>query len=512
MKDQSMADLLVLTDIEKSFGTNRILHQVDFQLQKGQVHALLGANGAGKSTLMKIIAGEYTKDAGTIRIEGDEVKIQSPGQAKQYGISVIHQELHLVPEFTVAENVYLGKELVQGPGAFLLSRKTAIQKTQELLDRFQIQLDPLVKVKSLSIGQQQLVEILKAISEDSRVLVMDEPTATLTSGETQQLFAVIESLKAKGIGIIYISHRLDEIQQICDYVTIMKDGRKTAEGPIGAFSNERIIECMVGKQLERFYPSTARIRGNVLLEAKNLNKTGVLRDVSVSFHRGEVVGLFGLLGAGQSELLRVLFGVEPAEEGSILCGGKPVTIDSPLTAMKHRIALVTENRKEEGLVLELGADQNISLCSMPQFSQYGLRSMSRIKEMAAHYVQKLNIKLHSLHHPVRQLSGGNQQKVILGKWLLTSPDLILLSEPTRGIDVGARSEIYRLLDELAQEDKGIVIASSDADEIVGLCDRILVMFKGDIVAEVKKEEASIELLMEYASGARQTSWVEVGTC
>lgn len=507
--DQMKPALLSLTDIEKSFGANQILHQVDFQLQKGQVHALLGANGAGKSTLMKIIAGEYTKDAGTIRIEGQEVKIQSPGQAKQHGISVIHQELHLVPEFTVAENVYLGKEPAHGPGSILLSKRTAIQRTQELLDRFQIQLDPLSKVKSLSIGQQQLVEILKAISEDSRVLVMDEPTATLTTGETKQLFEVIESLKAKGIGIIYISHRLDEIQQICDYVTIMKDGRKTAEGPISEFSNERIIECMVGKQMDRFYPNSAHNRGSVILEGRNLMKAGVLRDVSVSFHRGEIVGLFGLLGAGQSELLRIIFGAEQADGGQILCNGKPVKIDSPMAAMGRKIALVTENRKEEGLILELGSDENMSLSSMSQFSRYGLRNVSRIKELAKYYVEKLNIKLHSLHHPVKHLSGGNQQKVILGKWLVTSPDMILLSEPTRGIDIGARSEIYHLLDQLAHEDKGIVIASSDADEIVGLCDRILVMFRGEVVAEVKKADASVELLMEYASGARQTSVVGV---
>lgn len=502
-----MPALLSLQKIEKSFGSNQILHQVDFHLQKGQVHALLGANGAGKSTLMKIIAGEYTKDAGTIRIEGEEVHILSPGHAKRQGISVIHQELSLVPEFTVAENVYLGKEPAQGPGSFLLSRSEAARKTRALLDKYQIELDPHRKVKDLSIGQQQVVEILKAISEDSRVLVMDEPTATLTAAETNQLFEVIHSLKSKGIGIIYISHRLDEIQQICDWVTILKDGRKTAEGPIAEFGNERIIECMVGRQMDHYYPNTKHNPGEVVLELQHIRKNGVLRNVSATFRKGEIVGIFGLLGAGQSELMRIIFGADRADGGQLICKGQAVQIDSPRTAMSHGIALVTENRKEEGLVLELGSDQNMTLTSMEQFSGYGLRNLGKIKEIAKEYVGKLNIKLHALHHPVKHLSGGNQQKVILGKWLLTSPDIILLSEPTRGIDIGARSEIYHLLDRLAHEEKAIVIASSDVDEILGLCDRVLIMFRGEIIAEVDQADASIELLMEYASGARQTTGV-----
>ncbi|MBP1992133.1 sugar ABC transporter ATP-binding protein [Paenibacillus eucommiae] len=502
MNEQNQGStLLKLSGINKRFGANQILHSVDFTLEAGQVHALMGANGAGKSTLMKIIAGEYTLDSGRIELEGKEIEIHNPAQAKRHGISVIHQELNLVPEMTIADNVFLGKEAAIGKSNFLLSRVKALTLTKQLLDRFGIGLDPSQKIKHLSLGHQQLVEILKALSDDSKVLVMDEPTATLTSGETERLFAVIRSLRSKGIGIVYISHRLDEIQEICDHVTILKDGKMTAEGPIGEFNNDTIIERMVGRNLGNYYPESTRQFGNPLLELRQVQKQGALQDVSLTLRAGEIVGIFGLLGAGQSDLMRVIFGAERPDSGQIRIEDREVRIGSPAAAKQLGIALVTENRKEEGLVLEMGSDQNMVLASMKQFSRYGVKAADRIQKTASAHVEKLGIKLPSLKDPVKQLSGGNQQKVILGKWLITSPQVILLSEPTRGVDVGARSEIYHILSGLADEGKGIIVASSDVDEVLGMSDRILVMFQGKIVAELEKRQASEDLLMEFASGA-----------
>ncbi len=501
-------ELLRMENICKSFGPNVILKDVHFTLMPGQVHALLGANGAGKSTLMKIISGVYSLDTGTIRIHGNKVTIQSPADAKRYGVSIIHQELSLVPEMTVAENIYLGKEGSAVSAGAIFSKGNLEAQTKQLLEKYGIPLDARVKVRDLSIGHQQLVEIMKAVSDESDILIMDEPTATLTTGETEQLFAVIRSLKMKGIGIVYISHRLDEIQEICDYVSILKDGRNTAEGRIQDFSSEKIIEQMIGKQLDSYYPTSDRVPGETVLALSNVTKGRVLNQVNVQLREGEVLGLFGLLGAGQTELLKVVFGAESYDEGEILVHNQAVTLDTPAKAKAQGIALVTENRKEEGLILEQGTASNIALASMKSLSQWGLKKDAKIRSVANRYVETLNIKLSTIREPIKNLSGGNQQKAILGKWLYTEPKIVLLSEPTRGIDIGARSEIYHLLSNLADQGRAVLVASSDADEILGMCDRILVMFKGSVIAEVKREEANEELLMEYASGARDKKEVK----
>ncbi|GIQ68950.1 sugar ABC transporter ATP-binding protein [Xylanibacillus composti] len=504
----SEAELLRMDDICKSFGPNVILKDVHFTLLSGQVHALLGANGAGKSTLMKIISGVYTLDSGSVTVQGKQVSIQSPADAKRHGISIIHQELSLVPEMTVAENIYLGKEASANAAGMFFSKGRLEACTEKLLGKYGIPLDPRARVRDLSIGHQQLVEIMKAVSDESNILIMDEPTATLTTGETEQLFTVIRSLKDKGIGMVYISHRLDEIQEICDYVSILKDGRNTAEGPIRDFSSEKIIEHMIGKQLEHYYPSSDRVPGQPVLELSKVTKGHVLNQVSLQLRSGEVLGLFGLLGAGQTELLKVVFGAEEYDEGEIRIQNQAVRLDSPAKAKAHGIALVTENRKEEGLVLEQGTASNIALASMRRLSRWGIKKDGRIRSVANHYVEALNIKLSSIREPVKNLSGGNQQKAILGKWLYTEPNIVLLSEPTRGIDIGARSEIYHLLSDLADQGRAVMVASSDADEILGMCDRILVMFNGNVIAELKREEANEELLMEYASGAREKKEVK----
>lgn len=495
-------ELLLLKGINKRFGPVQILYDVNLSIYKGKVHALLGSNGAGKSTLMKIIAGDYTLDSGTIHLGDQLISISSPGEAKSHGISVIHQELNLVKELTVFENIFLGKEIRTGFGNFINSKKKALSRTREIIDKYNIQLDPLKKVKDLSIGEQQLVEILKAVSEESKVLIMDEPTAALSVEETNQLFEVIKSLKSKGIGIIYISHRLDEIQEICDYVSILRDGRNVSEGTIDHFSNDRIIEEMVGTQIDDIFPSINRKRGEELLRAEKI-QNDILSNISFSLYEGEIIGIFGLIGAGQSEILNVLFGTKDKKAGDIYIKNTPVKINSPVDAKQFGLAYVTENRKEEGLLLELGSDENMVLPSMKKFSSLGIKKQSLIKTVANDYKETLKIKLASISQPVKNLSGGNQQKVILAKWLLTEPEIILLGEPTRGIDVGARVEIYKLLDQLANKNrKGIIMASSDADEVIGVSDRIFVVFEGEIIAEIDKSEATREKLMEFASGAK----------
>jgi ABC-type sugar transport system ATPase subunit len=495
-------ELLQLKGINKKFGPVQILHNVDLSIYKGKVHALLGSNGAGKSTLMKIIAGDYTLDSGTIHIDNRPITIGSPSEAKSHGISVIHQELNLVKELTVFENIFLGKEITVGFGNFINSKKKALSKTREIITKYNIHLDPLKKVKDLCIGEQQLVEILKAVSEESKVLIMDEPTAALSVEETKQLFDVIESLKSKGIGIIYISHRLDEIQEICDYVYILRDGRNVSEGSIEQFSNERIIVEMVGTQIDDIFPSSERKKGEELLRVEKV-QNDILRDISFSLYQGEIIGIFGLIGAGQSEILNVLFGTKDKKAGDLYIKNALAKINSPIDAKQFGLAYVTENRKEEGLLLELGSDENMVLPSMGKFSSVGIKKQSFIKATANEYKETLKIKLASISQPVKNLSGGNQQKVILAKWLLTEPEIILLSEPTRGIDVGARVEIYKLLDQLANENrKGIIMASSDADEVIGVSDRIFVVFEGEIIAEIDKADATREKLMEFASGAK----------
>ncbi|MFI8495712.1 sugar ABC transporter ATP-binding protein [Peribacillus butanolivorans] len=494
-------ELMLLKGINKRFGTVQILFDVNLSIYKGKVHALLGSNGAGKSTLMKIIAGDYTLDSGTIHLDNQLINISSPGEAKNYGISVIHQELNLVKELTVFENIYLGKEITVGFGNFINSKKKALTMTREIINKYNIQLDPLKKVKDLSIGEQQLVEILKAVSEESKVLIMDEPTAALSVEETKQLFEVIKSLKSKGIGIIYISHRLDEIQEICDYVNILRDGRNVSEGSINNFSSERIIEDMIGTQIDDIFPSSNRKKGEELLRVEKIQNE-ILHNISFSLYEGEIIGIFGLIGAGQSEILNVLFGTKDKKDGDIYMKNKPVKIHSPMEAKKLGLAYVTENRKEEGLLLELGSDENMVLPSLWEFSSLGIKKQNLIKTVANNYKETLKIKLTNISQPVKNLSGGNQQKVILAKWLLTEPEIILLSEPTRGIDVGARVEIYKLLDQLANENKkGIIMASSDADEVIGVSDRIFVIFEGNIIAEINKSDATREKLMEFASGA-----------
>ncbi len=497
-------ELLLLKDVNKSFGPIQVLFDVNLTIYKGKVHALLGSNGAGKSTLMKIVAGDYTLDSGTIILDNNEIKISNPSESKKHGISVIHQELNLIPELTVYENIYLGKEFTVGFGNFINSKRKALTMTEDIINKYNIHLDPLKKVKDLSVGEQQLVEILKAVSEDSKVLIMDEPTAALSVQETKQLFEVIKSLKLKGIGIIYISHRLDEIQKICDFVSILRDGKNIKEGSIKEFGNDKIIELMVGTQIDNIFPLNNRKKGKEILKTEKIGNSN-LNDISFSLHEGEIVGLFGLIGAGQNEFLDVLFGSKRYQRGKIFMNNNLVKINSPIDSKKLGLAYVTENRKEEGLVLELGSDENIILPSVKKVSTFGVKREHFINKVTNEYVEKLRIKLNSNSQPVKNLSGGNQQKVILGKWLFTDPEVILLSEPTRGIDVGARSEIYKLLDEFADKDKkGIIVASSDADEILGISDRILVFFNGRIAAELSKEEASREKLMEFASGASKS--------
>jgi len=493
-------ELLHLKGIRKSFGPVTVLHDVNFVVYEGFVHALLGSNGAGKSTLMKIASGNYSLNAGEIFLKGERIAINNPSDAKKHGISIIHQEFNLVPDLKVYENVFLGKEIKTGIGSIINSKKEAFVRTKSIIDKFNLSIDPNKQVRDLSVGEQQLVEILKAISEDSNVLIMDEPTAALSIKEAKRLFEVIYSLKSQGIGIIYISHRLDEIQEICDYISVMRNGRNVADGNIDSFTNEKIIEYMVGSKIKNMFPIKNNKKGEEVLEVKNLSNN-FIEDVSFKVHKGETVGVFGLIGSGHANLLDTLFGLNKIKEGNIYFKGEPVKIASPIDAKKTGLAYVTENRKEDGIIPDLGTAENITIPNMGKYSSFFIKKSKTIKKEGQFYKDKLNIKLNSLAQPIKNLSGGNQQKVVLGKWLATDPKVILLNEPTRGIDVGARTEIYTLLNNLTKDDdKAVVLSSSDSEEVIGLSDRILVFFQGEIIAEISSNDATDEKLMEYASG------------
>ncbi|MFD1415773.1 sugar ABC transporter ATP-binding protein [Oceanobacillus jeddahense] len=504
-----MDDLLKMRSITKSFGPVEVLKDVDLTLMRGSVHALLGSNGAGKSTLMKILSGNHMSDSGEVYLKGKKISIVDPKSSKENGISIIHQEFNLIPDLTVYENVFLGKEIRKGFLNFINSKKESLKHTQKLIDKYGLDIDAEKPIRELSVGEQQVVEILKAISEDSSILIMDEPTAALSIKESERLFEVVESIKAQGIGIIYISHRLDEIQRICDYVTVMRDGKNIKEGGISEFSNEKIIEYMVGTKMENMFPEKNNIIGEDLLALNHLSNE-FINNINISVKKGEILGLFGLIGSGHTKVLDALFGINKIMEGVILINGKEEKISSPSDAKKLGIAYVTENRKEEGLILDLGVTDNIIIPSMKLYASYGVKNQKKIMNAGKYYKEKLSIKLNHLSDPVVNLSGGNQQKVVLSKWLATQPEVILLSEPTRGIDVGARSEIYRILTNLTtEEEKAVLMASSDSEEVLGLSDRILIFFEGKIVAEIKAEEATPEILMEYASGARNAEGVKI---
>lgn len=485
--------------INKQYPGVRALDDVSLTVYEGEIHALLGENGAGKSTLMKILAGAQPKDSGEILLKGVPVHIDSPQKAMELGIAIIYQEFNLVPYLSAGENIFLGREPRAAIPGFV-DFKTLYREAQAIIDKLGVRFDARTPINQLSIAQQQMVEIGKATSKAARIIVMDEPSATLTDHELHSLFSLMRQLKAEGVSIVYISHRLEEVFEVCDRATIMRDGKWIATKDVAELTREEIIRLMVGRELKDAIPKVVAPTGDVALTVKNLNRAGVLHDISFSVRKGEIVGLAGLVGAGRTETARALFGADLIDSGTIELFGKPVRIKSPQDAIRQGIGLVTEDRKQQGLVLGMVVRENNTLANLESLATFGFIRRREERQVAEKYRSDLAIKTPSIEQTVQNLSGGNQQKVVLAKWLFTGSKVLIFDEPTRGIDVGAKSEIYKLMNELAAQGVAIIMISSELPEILGMSDRILVMHEGRIAGELSREEATQEAIMHLATG------------
>ena len=487
--------LLEMKGIQKSFYGNQVLRDVDFTLEAGTVHALMGENGAGKSTLMNILDGIHKRDGGTIRIDGQEVEINSPSEAQEKGIAMIHQELTTIPEMSVAENIYLGREPVKRG---FIDYKKMYQDTSELLKMLNIELNPRIKMGKLRVADQQLVEIAKAVSQNARIVVMDEPTSSITDREVENLFGIIRDLKLRGTGIIYISHKMDEVYTITDEITVLRDGESINTWKTAEVTNDMVIKAMVGRELKEQFPKIEVPIGEKLLELKNLTIQGQFENISFDVHAGEILGLVGLVGAGRTETMQALFGITKPESGEIILKGKPVTFSKPADAIAAKIAYVTEDRKGEGLVLPMSIAHNITLPSLKELSSKIFIRKGEEKDAVQKEMTGLKVKAASVKLPVKMLSGGNQQKVVLAKWMLKEPDIIIFDEPTRGIDVGAKAEIYKLMGEFVSQGKAIIMISSEMPEAMGMSDRIIVLSNHQMGGELRREEFSQKAIMAMA--------------
>lgn len=485
--------ILTMEGIVKKFPGVIALNHAKLNIRKGEVMALMGENGAGKSTLMKILTGVYKKDEGEIRYEGKPVEYHDVRQAQKDGIAIIHQELNLIAQMSIYENIFLGREKKKAGGA--LDREYMKEKSRELLALVHMDLNPERSVGTLSIAQQQMVEIAKTLLDDARVIIMDEPTDALPDEEVESLFQIIRDLKKRGKGIVYISHRVKEIFEICDRVTVMRDGEFISEKSIGDITKESLIEMMVGRALNEQFPHVDVKPGDEVLRVEGLTNQYV-RDVGFTLRAGEILGIAGLVGAGRTELAKTLYGCYPWQKGTVCLHGKQVQIRNTGQAIKNGIYYMTEDRKKNGLILLMDVKSNITLSSLKKISRFGRIARGREREVAADYVKKIQIKTPSICQRVRNLSGGNQQKVILSKAMMTEPDVLILDEPTRGIDVGAKKEIYHLINELKQRGKAIIMISSEMPEILGMSDRIMVLSHGIVKGELNREEATQEMIME----------------
>lgn len=496
-----MSTLLRMTGISKSFPGVKALDDVSFELEKGEVHALVGENGAGKSTLMKILSGMYKTDEGEIELKGKVIRNTGLRTMLDAGISVIYQELNLINHLSIAENIFLGREPRLKSG--LIDWKTMYAHVEELLASFKIDMNPRAKVYTISPAFQQVVEIVKALSLKSEILVMDEPTAPLTGNEVDRLFDIIANLKAQGVSIIYISHRLEELQHVADRVTILRDGQCITTQPLEKLSTDEIIRHMVGRQLTEQYPQADITPGEEILQVEDLTKEGLCRDVSFSVKSGEIVGFTGLVGAGRTEIMELIYGHRKKDSGRILFRGEEINPRSPRDAVRKGIGLIPEERKKHGLILGLSVFDNAAITVLERYSRFGLLQRKLITGKVKKMINDLAIKTPSTKQKTQNLSGGNQQKVVLSKWFIRDCDLYIFDEPTRGIDVGAKVEIYKLMQSLAGKGAGIIMVSSELTEIMNMSDRIEVVYDGRIVKEFAKGETDEEEVMEYSLGLRE---------
>ena len=498
MTPAAPAPVLALRGIRKTFPGVVALDGVDLDLLPGEVHVLLGENGAGKSTLMKIISGAVARDAGEIEISGERVDISGPRHAQRLGIGIIYQEFNLIPHLTAGENIFLGREPSLAPG--VIDQRKLIREAQRQLDDLGVAIDARSTISRLSVAEQQMVEVAKALSLEARVLIMDEPTSALTAQEINELFAAIRRLKARGVAVVYISHRMEELFAIGDRVTVLRDGRHVGMRRIGETTMAELVQMMVGRELKDHFPKQRAKIGDEVLRIERLWRRGVLHDISFSLRRGEVVGLAGLMGSGRTELARALFGADAIDGGRVWVRGKEEQIASPRAAIDLGLGLLTEDRKQQGLVLVLSVRENVCLPCVGRWSRAGVVQSSREVAAAEQRIRELRIKTPSASQRVVNLSGGNQQKVVLAKWLCTDADILIFDEPTRGIDVGSKVEIYQLMNQLAARGAAILMISSELPEILGMSDRILVMHAGRISGEFAAAEATQEKLLAAALG------------
>lgn len=491
---------ITMKDIYKSFGANRVLSGVDFELRDGEVHALMGENGAGKSTLMNILIGLHQRDQGTISIDDQEKYFANPKEAEQYGIAFIHQELNVWPDMTVLDNLFIGKERTSKFG--MLNMKEMKTLANEQFRRLSVTIPLNQEAGECSVGEKQMIEIAKALMTHAKVIVMDEPTAALTEREIQKLFEVITSLKKEGVSIVYISHRMEEIFTICDRITVMRDGKTVDTKAIPDTNFDDVVRKMVGRELTDRFPERTSKHGEVILEVKNASKKGQFKDVNFSVRSGEILGFSGLMGSGRTEIMRTLFGLESLDHGEIWVRGKKIVIRNPNDAMKAGIGFVTEDRKDEGLVLEFSIRDNMVLTNLYSFAPKGLIIDKKEQEFVDILIKRLQIKTQSSSTLVRNLSGGNQQKVVIAKWIGIGLSVLILDEPTRGVDVGAKREIYQLMNELTERGVGIIMVSSELPEVLGMSDRIVVVHEGEISGELSQQEATQEKIMTLATGGQ----------
>ena len=496
-----MSALLEMRSITKRFPGVVALDRVDFELERGEVHVLLGENGAGKSTLVKMLAGAYRPDEGEILLDGEAASISSATDAQKLGISTIYQEFNLVPQFTVAENIFLGRQ----PRRFgFVDRRKMREEARKLLDRMKVLVDPDALVSNLGVAQRQMVEIAKALSLNARILIMDEPTASLSGQEVERLFEIVRGLKKEEVAMIFISHHLEEVSEIGDRVTVLRDGKVVDRVPASTKYSE-LVRMMVGRSVEAQFPRRRPELGEVLLEVKNLSREGVLEDVSFSLRAGEVVGVAGIVGAGRTELARAIFGADPGDAGEVWVEGRRMERGDPREAKRRGMGFVTEDRQGQGIVPPLSVAENLGLASLERNTHVGLVNRREQRKQARKIIEDLNIRTPGPEQEIRFLSGGNQQKTVIGKWLLADSKVLIMDEPTRGIDVGAKVEIYELMNELTENGAGILMISSDLPEVLGMSDRILVMSGGRIMGELSVEEANGENVMELATQGSETA-------
>ncbi len=484
--------------IDKSFGSNAVLKNAGFELRDGEIHALMGENGAGKSTLMKILTGVYTRDGGTVTVDGQEVCYKSPQEAEKAGIVFIYQELNVLFDLTVEENLFMGKELTRGPG--ICDKKAMCAKAQAVMDRLGVRIPVNAVMGTLSVGQQQMVEICKALMVDAKVIIMDEPTAALTESETEALFKVMEGLKEKGVSIVYISHRMEEIFRLCDRITILRDGQYVGTRAIRDVTMNDVVQMMIGREIGERYPRRTSDIGGEVLRVEGLTDGRTFHDVSFSVRAGEVLGVAGLMGAGRTEIMQALFGNLPVTGGRVSINGQAVRIRSPRQAIAAGMGFITEDRKTEGLLLEKSIAENIQLCNLGKISKNGVISGKKAADLVKRGIEEFSIRCFGPDHQCANLSGGNQQKVVLTKWVYTDPKILILDEPTRGVDIGAKKEIYNIINSMAAKGVAVIMVSSELPEVLGMSDRIMVIHEGAVAGIIDGKDADQAKVMTLATG------------